>query len=145
MSPTGPSQTGPTEDHHLIRSEPWVSARGVLHQMPFSPGCWNEMLFSELIQRGTTRWRQTPAMSRSNARQGPPPAQTSLCLRFPAPGARPPVNGGLAQWTVGLQPPLSMKFSRQEWVAILFSGGSYWSFSFSPSNEYSGLISFKID
>ena len=28
---------------------------------------------------------------------------------------------------------------------FLTSGGQYWSFSITPSNEYSGLISFKID
>ena len=40
-----------------------------------------------------------------------------------------------------------------EWVAYLFSSESalcirwpkYWNFSISPSNEYSGLISFRID
>ena len=40
-------------------------------------------------------------------------------------------------WTAAYQAPPSMGFSRQE----------YWSFSFSisPSNEYSGLISFRMD
>ena len=76
----GPRKTTTSSDQ-----SPGGSARGLLRQMPFSRGCWNEMVFSELIQRGTTRWRQTPAMPRSDARQGPPPAQTSLCLRVPAP------------------------------------------------------------
>ena len=30
-------------------------------------------------------------------------------------------------------------------TALLIGGPKYWSFSFSPSNEYSGLISFRID
>ena len=30
-------------------------------------------------------------------------------------------------------------------TALLIRGPKYWSFSFSPSNEYSGLISFRID
>ena len=66
-------------------------------------------------------------------------------------------------WTTARQTPLSMDFSRQEYWSELpfpspirvFSNESvlrirwpkYWSFSFSinPSNEYSGLISFRID
>ena len=66
-------------------------------------------------------------------------------------------------WTSARQTPLSMAFSRQEyWSGLpfpspirVFSNESvlhirwpkYWSFSFSinPSNEYSGLISFRID
>ena len=30
-------------------------------------------------------------------------------------------------------------------LALPIGGPKYWSFSFSPSNEYSGLISFRID
>ena len=32
-----------------------------------------------------------------------------------------------------------------QWVVSLHQVAKYWNFSFSPSNEYSGLISFKID
>ena len=60
--------------------------------MPFCRGYWDEMLFSELIQRGTTRWRQIPAMSGSYACPGPPPAQT-LCLGFPAPALLKAIQG----------------------------------------------------
>ena len=32
-----------------------------------------------------------------------------------------------------------------QWVSLRIRWPTYWSFSFSPSNEYSGLISFRID
>ena len=61
-------------------------------------------------------------------------------------------------WTAAYQAPLSMGFSRQEyWSGVPFpASGSfqivlhigwpkYWSFSFSPSNEYTGVISFRMD
>ena len=32
-----------------------------------------------------------------------------------------------------------------QWVSLCIRWPTYWSFSFSPSNEYSGLISFRID
>ena len=66
-------------------------------------------------------------------------------------------------WTAAYQAPPSMGFSRQEYVCTtsifptirVFSSESvlcirwpkYWSFSFnnSPSNEYSGLIFFRMD
>ena len=41
---------------------------------------------------------------------------------------------------------LSQYQGLSQWICSLQSGGqSIWSFSISPSNEYSGLISFKID
>ena len=50
---------------------------------------------------------------------------------------------------ISLSPPLSL-FKHQglyQWVDSLHQMAKYWSFSFSisPSNEYSGLISFRID
>ena len=42
-------------------------------------------------------------------------------------------------WTTAYQAPPSMGFSRQEYWSFSFS------FSISPSNEYSGLISFRMD
>ena len=50
-------------------------------------------------------------------------------------------------------PPSSLAFSLyqhqglSQWVGFLLHMAKYWSFSFSisPSNEYSGLISFRID
>ena len=43
----------------------------------------------------------------------------------------------MTPWTVARQAALSLEFSRQEYQSF--------SFSISPSNEYSGLISFRID
>ena len=47
-----------------------------------------------------------------------------------------------------LCPPLSshtLNLSQHDELAIHIRWPKYWSFSISPSNEYSGLISFKID
>ena len=45
--------------------------------------------------------------------------------------------------------PLALNLSCHQvllqWVGCLFRWSKYWSFSISPSNEYSGLISFRID
>ena len=45
--------------------------------------------------------------------------------------------------------PLALNLSYHQvllqWVGCLFRWSKYWSFSISPSNEYSGLISFRID
>ena len=40
---------------------------------------------------------------------------------------------------------LSQHQSLFQWVSSLHQVAEYWSFSISPSNEYSGLISFRID
>ena len=52
---------------------------------------------------------------------------------------------GLTGWISSLSKGLSRVFSSESAVHIRWS--KYWSFNFSisPSNEYSGLISFKID
>ena len=45
-------------------------------------------------------------------------------------------------------PPVLNLFQHQvlfQWVSSLHQWPKYWSFSISPSNEYSGLISFRID
>ena len=47
-----------------------------------------------------------------------------------------------------LYPPafnLSQHQSLFKWVSSSYQVAKYWSFSFSPSNEYSGLISFRMD
>ena len=45
--------------------------------------------------------------------------------------------------------PLALSFSQHQglfqWVSYLHQVAKYWSFSISPSNEYSRLISFRID
>ena len=40
---------------------------------------------------------------------------------------------------------LSQQWSLFQWVALHVMWRKYWSFSISPSNKYSGLISFRID
>ena len=40
---------------------------------------------------------------------------------------------------------LSQQWSLFQWVALHIKWPKYWSFSISPSNKYSGLISFRID
>ena len=40
---------------------------------------------------------------------------------------------------------LSQHHSLFQWVSASHQVAKYWSFSISPSNEYSGLISFRID
>ena len=40
---------------------------------------------------------------------------------------------------------LSQQWSLFQWVALHIMWPKYWSFSISPSNKYSGLISFRID
>ena len=50
---------------------------------------------------------------------------------------------------VSLPSPPALRLSQHQglfqWVSSLIRGLKYWSFSISPSNEYSGLISFRID
>ena len=80
--------------------------------------------------------------------------------RLPCPSPSPRVSSNscpLSQWchptipsSIGLFPP-ALNFcqhqDRFQWVGSLHQVAKYWSFSFSisPSSEYSGLISFRTD
>ena len=77
--------------------------------------------------------------------------------RLPCPSLYPGVcsnSGPLTQWchpTISsfMLPSPSLNLSQHQdlfqWVGFPHLVAKYWSFSISPSNEYSGLISFRID
>ena len=76
----------------------------------------------------------------------------------PTPGAGlggPSNSGPSNQWchptisSFGVPFSSCFQFSQQQglfqWVSSLYQVAKYWSFSIGPSNEYSGLISFRMD
>ena len=75
-------------------------------------------------------YHQLPELTQTHAHQVGDAIQTSHHLPSPSPAISLSQHQGLFQW-----------------VSLLLSWPKYWSFSFSisPSNEYSGLISFGID
>ena len=79
---------------------------------------------------------------------------TRLPCPSPSPGAcsnssplsqwyYPTVSSSVASFSCPQSFPASVSFPNK--LALRFKWPKYWSFSISPSNEYSGLISFRID
>lgn len=88
VSPCAPSEAGAKEDGHLTPSEPSAPCKRRALPSRKSPVRWvspslsprSEMFFGELIQRRTTRWRQTPPVSR---RRAPGNLRKQMNLEFP--------------------------------------------------------------
>ena len=84
---------------------------------------------------------QLPELTQTHVHWVSDAIQPSHSLSFPSPPAfNLPQHQGLFQWKELFQFPKVFSVLRIRWP-------KYWSFSFriSPSNEYSGLISFKMD
>ena len=82
-----------------------------------------------------TAARQT-SLSITNSRSLLKPCSSSWCCH-------PTVSSSVIAYPPALHFPSIRVFSNESVFHIMWS--KYWSFSINPSNEYSGLISFRID